>query len=284
MHRLIDLFLWLPVIGAVVFNGFIVVGMYFFPSLALNSNALLIFFLICLGVGILQLLASGVYVIARAWKLKQKPFVTLHRLYRDHRRPIAISLAVTITEAVLLFGLLLPLLAFPIFSAAEGPGLILVIKFILICLALLIPYYLPLNRVTAVGLAMVFIGVSAVVGLFIFGIASEFAPHYYNTFRLDDPRGEYVLNYDGDYWLTYYVDGKNVGNTSITETPVELAPYVGKPLRITGEFMPIQSSLGENGKQLCVGVGIRKHCNVSTGPGVWHASPLKIQTIEVVKK
>ena len=26
--------------------------------------------------------------------------------------------------------------------------------------------------------------------------------HYF-TFNLNDPKGRYIINYDGDYWLTY---------------------------------------------------------------------------------
>ncbi|NTU74192.1 hypothetical protein HGB07_08705, partial [Candidatus Roizmanbacteria bacterium] len=67
------------------------------------------------------------------------------------------------------------------------------------------------------------------------------------------------------------------GNTSITETPVDLTPYLDKDIEITGSFVPSQGATTGIDKKLCV----KGKCSVSPGPGYWYASPLKIKTIRL---
>lgn len=129
-------------------------------------------------------------------------------------------------------------------------------------------------------------------------IASEFIqenqPSLYVDINLDDPHGRYVLNYDGDYWLTYYTDEnkcyekknticasswKKTGNTSVSYAPFPLDPLLDKPVRVTGEFVPISHSLniGDTGREFCM----ITECVPSQGPGTWYMSPLKIITIKL---
>lgn len=69
------------------------------------------------------------------------------------------------------------------------------------------------------------------------------------------------------------------GNTSITESPVDLKTFIDKSVRIKGTFQLINNQVEGSKKQLCIGTGWQKKCSVSTGPGVWHNSPLKIEKI-----
>lgn len=127
----------------------------------------------------------------------------------------------------------------------------------------------------------------------------ESSPSYYLVFPLDDKAGRYLINYDGDYWLTLYEvqnfcnaesKGKAVckeilikkGNTSITETRVDLKQYIDVPIHVSGEFVKTYGPTSE-GKQICVGQGFSKECSQSIGPGTWYASPLKIKAITLDK-
>lgn len=120
-------------------------------------------------------------------------------------------------------------------------------------------------------------------------------PSLYVDMRLDDPDGRYVLNYDGDYWLTYYrdenecytkksmpctVSWKKTGNTSITDAPFPLDPLLDKPVRVTGEFVPITGPIyaADKGRVFCMSGAT---CVMSNGPGTWYMSPLKIITIKL---
>lgn len=126
-------------------------------------------------------------------------------------------------------------------------------------------------------------------------------PTKYFTFPLDDRKGKYIINYDGDYWLTYYTpiqkcseptDGtmpvceitwRKDGNTSIMETPVDLVQFVDKEVSISGEFKPTYGSIDGEDKQYCVINEEGKKCEVSKGPGIWYSSPLQIKTIELAQ-
>lgn len=112
-----------------------------------------------------------------------------------------------------------------------------------------------------------------------------------------DTNGKYIVNYDGDYWLTYYTD-KNTcykssvkcdpdwvktGNASITYSPIPLEPFRDKEvvvharqLRIAG---PQSIDNNFNRKYLCISSPI--NCILSTGPGDWHRSPLIIKSIKL---
>ncbi len=60
-------------------------------------------------------------------------------------------------------------------------------------------------------------------------IASEFIqenqPSLYVDIKLDDPHGRYVLNYDGDYWLTYYTD-----TIHVTKRKIQIVHLCGRKL------------------------------------------------------
>lgn len=120
-------------------------------------------------------------------------------------------------------------------------------------------------------------------------------PGLYVDIKLDDSHGRYVLNYDGDYWLTYYTDTnacyektnsdcapawKKTGNTSITDAPFPLDPLLDKPVRVEGEFVPISGPIyaADKGRVFCMNGAT---CVVSNGPGTWYMSPLKIITIKL---
>lgn len=111
-----------------------------------------------------------------------------------------------------------------------------------------------------------------------------------------DTHGKYVINYDGDYWLTYYTD-KNAcykssvkcdpdwvktGNASITYSPIPLEPFRDKEVIVRARQLRISSSLsndyGAIRKYLCI--GSYANCKPSTGPGVWYRSPLIIKSIQ----
>lgn len=139
----------------------------------------------------------------------------------------------------------------------------------------------------------VFILVIVTMFYFLLMILQEFQPHYYGRFPLNDPKGVYLINYDGEYWLTYYVDTNSCtsnpkqqcipnfekkGNTSIEYSPVELASFIDKPVLVTGTFTRIHGPRQEN-KEYCIST----ECVMGTGPGIWYNSPLRIETIKLVE-
>jgi hypothetical protein len=144
-------------------------------------------------------------------------------------------------------------------------------------------------------LAAIAIGILCMaVFLFVaYSFVEEFMPHYFGTFPLNDTKGKYIINYDGDYWVTYYTRGQvcrvqceeewiKTGNTSVTESPIDLKPYIDMTVTITGDFQKIPSSLSGNDRKLCIGTGLSKSCFVSHGEGVWYYSPLIIKSISKV--
>jgi hypothetical protein len=112
-----------------------------------------------------------------------------------------------------------------------------------------------------------------------------------------DTNGKYILNYDGDYWVTYYTDvaqchaqsvsclnqWEKAGNTSIAYSPIDLAPFIDKEVIITGEELPLAVSLDNSSldkqKRFCL--ASYTNCYISTGPGVWYRSPLILTTIRL---
>lgn len=137
-----------------------------------------------------------------------------------------------------------------------------------------------------------------VFGLMILYIlfSQEGGPDYHSTFPLDDTKGVYILNFDGDYWVTYYHVSRactksktgnvckdvyeKVGNAAITASPVDLKPFVDKHVQISGEFVKTQGLLEGKYKKIC----IKNSCNISTGPGQWVSSPITITTIKIRQK
>ncbi len=131
-------------------------------------------------------------------------------------------------------------------------------------------------------------------------VVMEVSPRYWGVFNLQDKEGTYIINYDGDYWLTYFVESKEcsavdmcvhklnkVGNTAIIEAPDDLKKYLDKPVRIDGEFVKIVGPFGYNDyteeyRAFCILSNGKKQCRPGKGTGVWHYSPLRIKSIEVV--
>lgn len=130
----------------------------------------------------------------------------------------------------------------------------------------------------------------------------EFRPNVYGQFPLNDKKGVYQINYDGDYWLTYYVQEQycinqntkkgtlekvckinlvKKGNTAIVESPVELKKYLDKPVQIQGSFVKIMPPVPPENiyRQFCI-TKPTKSCVSSKGPGTWYFSPLKITSIQ----
>lgn len=129
---------------------------------------------------------------------------------------------------------------------------------------------------------------------FFYIIYSEFQPHYYGTFPLDDPNGIYLINYDGDYWLTYYIDTNDCagngnsdctpqlekkGNTSIEYSPENLNGFIAVPVQVTGTFTKIHGPITTSDKRYC----FKNICAKGKGPGIWYNSPLRIETIKLVE-
>ena len=73
------------------------------------------------------------------------------------------------------------------------------------------------------------------------------------------------------------------GNASIERSPVDLKPFIDKPVRVTGSFRMIVHSIKED-KQFCIQKNMfQKECVESTGPGFWYTSPLSLKTIQLDK-
>ena len=129
----------------------------------------------------------------------------------------------------------------------------------------------------------------------------DFLPEYFLTFNLNDTKGKYIMNYDGDYWITYYaVEKKCMKNdagkeqcneilhkkfsSAVTESPVELTPFVDKEVRVTGSFAPLYGWFSRRKKELCIKKNfLQKECKKTTGPGYWVASPIILDSIELAK-
>jgi hypothetical protein len=147
--------------------------------------------------------------------------------------------------------------------------------------------------------------VIALSGVFFFGKESmvEFYPKVRGNFPLNNKDGVYMINYDGDYWLTYYLPeqycwNKNAeggklekvckvnlvkhGNTAIVEAPTDLKKYLDKLVNVSGSFVPVLPPIGpgKEYRQFCI-TKPKRVCSDSKGPGVWYFSPLKLQSIKL---
>ncbi len=131
-------------------------------------------------------------------------------------------------------------------------------------------------------------------------------PRVYEAFSLNDRKGIYMINYDGDYWLTYYINKpicwqKNnpggqlekvckdnlakKGNTAIIEAPTDLKPYLDKPVKVQGSFVPVLPPIYPDNpyREFCVSKP-KRSCRKSKGPGTWYFSPLKLKSVQFVNK
>ncbi len=146
----------------------------------------------------------------------------------------------------------------------------------------------------------------ALLGVFYFAKESikEFYPSVHGSFLLNNPKGVYLINYDGDFWLTYYQkeqycwnkNDKNgnlekvckinlvkKGNTAIVEAPSDLKKYLDKPVRVSGDFVPVIPPIipGKNHRQFCI-TKPKMVCSDSKGPGTWYFSPIKLDNIKLL--
>ena len=242
-----------------------------------------------------------VHFLSLLFGKKVKLLSLIDKIYNVFRLPILVSSLLSLSTFTQLFFSIWPLNLITI-DFPTSTTLALLTKLCILLASYILFVLLPHSRTyfrISLGIAtIVLIASLGFSGFFLFSIAQELLPHEYFTFPLDDPKGQYVMNYDGDYWVTYYTveklcsndlndkpictdTWKKTGNTSITESPVELADYIDRPVRLKGTFTPTHGSLWEDKKQLCIGKGFKKTCKVSPGPGGWYASPLKITSISL---
>jgi hypothetical protein len=263
----------------------------YFSNLFSSSKGLLIIYIL-LGMTIGLFIIFGLSIVA-SYLYKKFPFLSIfNSLYQKHKWVMAISFLYSypvffILGVFIKYGTITDIF---ILQTIIFVGLIILSK---------LRFYVALK---VIKISTIFILlVSAIgTGFLLSAIYAESKPRYYLTFPLDDKKGKYLINYDGDYWLTYYVvktncsnqqtaEGKEKkcseelikrGNTSITNSPVDLKPYLDNvPVQIEGTFVPIISPIYGTNKKFC----LLKDCRISNGPGTWYASPIKIESISIDK-
>ena len=127
-------------------------------------------------------------------------------------------------------------------------------------------------------------------------IFDETTPDTYQDIVFGDSHGKYVVNYDGDWWLTYYIDQNKCyentghmcipsfvkkGNASIIESPVSLDVYRDKEVLVDAITMdPWKWQINSKGKIFCI---TGDDCKASTGPGYWYMTPVIIKSIKFAK-
>ena len=122
----------------------------------------------------------------------------------------------------------------------------------------------------------------------------DLQPDIYQDITFGDRDGKYIINYDGDYWLTYYTDRNHCGETSIshcipewtkkgnapiTQSPLTLTPFIDAEVLIDATPVAQRNLLGT--KKFCIVTATAKNCQESSGPGTWHMSPLIIHSIQL---
>ena len=267
--------------------------MLFYDPLRYVATNYFIFILPFVGVCIVVIFAF----IALLLITRNSKFVSI---FQSLKFPFRLSLVCTVPVMILFCGTFLAAILGWDFYWSLSPIVLLLILYIggfgtyMLFRKLFLTFPIWLNKVLNIFAALFLVAIT----LPILYIASEFIqenqPSLYVDIILDDPHGRYVLNYDGDYWLTYYTDTnacyekinsdcapvwKKTGNTSISYAPFPLDPLLDKPVRVMGEFVPISHSLdiGDTGREFCM----ITECVPSRGPGTWYRSPLKISTIEL---
>lgn len=240
-------------------------------------------------IAILLYILTFLYSVLQILKRKKSHQNRFEKWYDRYKSAIQISNAITMSSFLSLF---VSSLYIPFFQQLSiDPIFLKGSLFVILMLLNLLPQskWSSLIHALTSGLTV------GIIVYFVYAIAQEFQPHEYYSFPLDDAKGRYVLNYDGDYWLTYYTVEKDcnqkmnicleklikTGNTSITESPVDLTPYLDKPVTIKGSFVKIHGALIGNMKTFCLITNGKKDCKESKGPGIWYASPLKITSIKI---
>lgn len=224
--------------------------------------------------------------------VKRKIAVRYEAFYRHYRIFIKISAVLSASTAITIF---IPSFGFFRLDSFDSAILMKISAILLLVILLSTSSY---NRIMQLLSGSLFIGTLIFISLFLYGLLQEFIPHQYFTFPLNDPHGRYVLNYDGDYWLTYYeikqsctdtpegiqrckVEQIKKGNTAITEAPEELSKYLDQAVKVEGDFIATHGLFSRGGKEFCINRKGNKACHESTGPGYWHASPLIITSIRL---
>lgn len=244
-------------------------------------------------ISIILYLITIIHLLVVLFKIKQPLFVKLHNLYIRFKPYFVISNILSLSSFMMLIPLIIPFFVnvSGVFTQETG----ILFKSFFVIILTLSQMVKPSKLLQSIGLIW-FALIAIFVGYLLFIIYQEFQPQYYGTFPLDDIKGVYKLNYDGDYWITYY-DVKEQctqinsikqcntslikkGNTSIVEAPGELDKYLDKSIIVTGEFVKIHGPGGDN-KQFCIKSGITSKCRKSTGHGIWYFSPLKIKSIKL---
>lgn len=234
------------------------------------------------------------HLLNRLFRSTNKFLRLCDHIYQRFKPYILISIALSISSYAILLpaALSINLLSFIGYS----PESALFFKSIFL-ITILMLYLRRSHKVVITTGLIVSLVFACFAGFLLYVIYQESQPDYYYTFKLDDPKARYVINYDGDYWITMY-DVKHVcegsgpgqfchevitkiGNTSITEAPEPLEKYRDKAVIVTGEFVPKFGAIYGNNKKFCIKEGWKTTCKVSTGPGSWEASPLKIKTIRL---
>jgi hypothetical protein len=160
--------------------------------------------------------------------------------------------------------------------------------------------------------------VSGLAGVFLFGVSAlliQIMVSYHfgnqsriiNSFPLNDAQGRYIVSYDGDYWLTYYIDANRCFETTppcnqkwekkgaapIYSSTVKLDKYLNVPVSVTAAWQAIHYQIpptteddflqhpSKEYRKFCVQSGLYQECVDSRGPQYWSSSPLLIETIEI---
>lgn len=257
----------------------------------INENIFFFFFIGAMILGSVCSVVGFFNLLSLIWKKKYLVFRLVNQIYKKYKIILLLGIFFAMPSSFIFsfLTLFIPWL-FPSEDSIRvlsigGP----LLKIILILVTLYGTSHKRLHTKLLQIIAMVLLLAQIMItSFFIFSFVQEFIPRYYSTFPLNDLKGRYILNYDGDYWITYY-DVERVcsprcldtlhkkGNTSITESPVDLMSYIDKPVRVTGEF---ERFSWQAEKKFCIRKSMwEKKCIPSIGHGGWYASPLKITSI-----
>lgn len=295
---LFHLIFFIPAIADILFTSQIVLSLFNVSIDSWNYDLYPTFLFIGVIVSILLYLLVLLHHFQFLFGIKNRLVLFFDTIYRQYQFPILTSLILSLSTFFFLY-----LSSFGFSSWVIGDFVIvnltnLLLKLLAIIILIFVIKVLPQTRLTRAITSLFLLGGIAFATFLLIMILQEFIPQQYFTFPLNDPKGKYVINYDGDYWLTYYlpeqqctVNGEGQqncidiwvkkGNTSITESPVELGSFQDRSVLVQGEFVPTHGSIMGDKKKLCLGIGFKKQCMTSTGPGIWYVSPLKIKSIRL---
>ena len=84
-------------------------------------------------------------------------------------------------------------------------------------------------------LAAILLSLLIGAGLFLFILFNEPAPQ---LLPFDNPQAEYIIekSNDGVYTVSYKDSGQDIKGVMIGNSPVDLAPFIGKRVQIQGKF------------------------------------------------